>query len=146
LCFQLNLLCTSSIAFVLLKVRETNRFRQNLTHSQSLELSITKMLLCVVLVFGICYLPMAGSLLGANKLDPKLTYQIFLFGVLTTSVNSAVNFTIYCLMSSKFRSVLIELWNNPKARVTRNRRGTNATLYSSVYTVSTNSTGIEQAI
>jgi len=103
------------VLFLVLKIRKTNRRRQSLTQSHCTELSIARMLLCVVFVFGICYLPtLYVSFLFANvNSDFAFTYNVLLLAFLTTSVNSAVNFIIYCLMSQKFRETLVGLRRNP---------------------------------
>jgi len=65
----------------------------------------------VVLVFGICYFPAALAVVfNASNLDKELISKIYILAYVTTLVNSAVNFMIYCLMSPKFRSTFIKLW------------------------------------
>jgi len=96
------------------KIMKTNRLRQTLTQSHCAELSIAKMLLCVVFVFGMCYLPSVYfTVIYTHEKyysDEEFMFHLLLLSFLTSSVNSAINFIIYCLMSQKFRATLMGLW------------------------------------
>jgi len=81
-----------------------------MTQSQRAEISVTTTLLCVVFVFGICNLPSAYYYFKDME-DVTEYYGLFLFSYFAISINSSVNFMIYCLISQKFRQTLIRLWN-----------------------------------
>jgi len=88
------------------------------------------MLLCVVLVFGVSYLPTGIAKFGlhtSSNSNKELFYKIFAFGQFATSLNSSVNFIIYCVMSPNFRATFMELRRNPSGSAASRRRGTNST-------------------
>jgi len=95
-----------------------------MTRSQVTEISLAKMLLCVVLVFCVCNIPAIIRailfsvsdnsdlirLSDAGRLEVYFPYTILrIFDWLGIAINSAVNFFIYCLMSRTFRKALAEL-------------------------------------
>ena len=95
-----------------------------MTKSQVTEISLAKMLLCVVLVFGICNIPAIIRaiifaapnnpelirLSDAGRVEKYVPYTILrIVDWLCIAINSAVNFLIYCIMSRLFRKSLIDL-------------------------------------
>jgi len=81
--------------------------------------SITRMALAIVLVFGLCWLPVVIWALTwtftailkqhSNKVLVGIIYYTEYSGILTTVVNSSVNFIIYCLMGSTFRKTVCRI-------------------------------------
>ena len=81
-----------------------------MTQSQNTEISIAKMLLCVVLVFGICYFPSAYYFFMDMPDEEVENYDdLFSLSIFSKSVTSAVNFIVYCVMNKKFRETLMNL-------------------------------------
>ncbi|UYV71590.1 GPRNNA1 [Cordylochernes scorpioides] len=85
-------------------VQSATRSRNRLTCSQRHEIGLALMLFCVVVIFFVC------NLLGmvANILEHFQVYWKELVDVsnLLVSINSSVNFIIYCLFGKKFRRIL----------------------------------------
>jgi hypothetical protein len=78
------------------------------------EVDVTRMLLCVVLVFGICnsFEFVRQILIFANYFDPKLNYYEYTINHLSSVfyvLNSSVNFIICFLMVKKFRMSFLRL-------------------------------------
>jgi hypothetical protein len=91
-----------------------------MTSRQTAELSLTKLLLWIVLIFGISYMP---EFLSTLQLDIRgryptgdwrfpLTNFLEELSVLFVAINSASNFIIYCIVSAAFRKQLVECGRN----------------------------------
>nr|CAH0113098.1 unnamed protein product [Daphnia galeata] len=87
------------------QVREANRERSLLTNSQKREIGLATMLLCVVAVFFIFnILAMVVNIFEvANILVDEMTRV----SNLLVSVNSSVNFVIYCIFGDKFQRLFL---------------------------------------
>jgi len=101
--------------------------RSYLTSSQLADVSVTKMLLCTVLVFGICYaLLLVDSIMALiiafRELEPEnytkvMTFrkQSWILLEFLSVINSGSNFIIYCVMGKRFRAsltqMLVQFWN-----------------------------------
>ena len=97
-----------------------------MTTVETKEIKITRMLLCVVLVFGVCYsFEFARRIF--NYIDPKLDYPALInhLSSLFYVLNSAVNFIIYMLMVKKFRMKFCKMFS---FRTRRNSKKNDATL------------------
>lgn len=90
---------------IFFKVREANRQRSLLTNSQKREIGLATMLLCVVAVFFIFnILAMVVNIFeAANILVDEMTRV----SNLLVSVNSSVNFIIYCIFGDKFQRLFL---------------------------------------
>jgi len=82
------------------------------------EISITRMLLVVVLVFGICYFFefLRQILVFSKYFDPNEKYDAYIINHLSSLfyvLNSSVNFTIYLLMVQKFRDRFYQIFCRP---------------------------------
>ena len=78
--------------------------------------NVTLMIVTVVVVFIVCQLPLHLSrLVLALRYNSFLSvpftpyYIIYSIGELLVSVNSSVNFFIYCLLGQKFRLILVQV-------------------------------------
>lgn len=73
--------------------------------SQANEISITKVLLCIILIFLLCNL--LALILNFREAfgHGQSTNEIIHLSAFFVTINSAVNFLIYCLMGKKFRKV-----------------------------------------
>lgn len=91
--------------FCAAQVREANRERSLLTNSQKREIGLATMLLCVVAVFFIFnILAMVVNIFEvANILVDEMTRV----SNLLVSVNSSVNFVIYCIFGDKFQRLFL---------------------------------------
>ena len=91
--------------FCAAQVREANRERSLLTNSQKREIGLATMLLCVVAVFFIFnILAMVVNIFeAANILVDEMTRV----SNLLVSVNSSVNFVIYCIFGDKFQRLFL---------------------------------------
>jgi len=87
------------------QVRKANRERSLLTNSQKREIGLATMLLCVVAVFFIFnILAMAVNIFeAANILVDEMTRV----SNLLVSLNSSVNFIIYCIFGDKFQRLFL---------------------------------------
>ena len=115
------------------QVYESQKQCARLTKSQLSEISVAKMLLCVVGVFGICTAPVIIKAIvkevsgqdfvrpsDAGELETYYSHTILrIIHWLGIVVNSSVNFMIYCTMSTSFRKSLFSLYN----QILRNLRG-----------------------
>jgi len=63
------------------------------------------MLLCVVFVFGVCYTPSAYYFFYVEE-NAEAYDDLFTVSIFAKSLNSAVNFLIYCVMGPNFRMTL----------------------------------------
>jgi len=72
-----------------------------MTRTQKIEIFVAKMLLCVVLVLGICYVPDAIYFFLDKRDDMAPYNNLFWFGL--GMINAAVNFLIYALISRIFQ-------------------------------------------
>jgi hypothetical protein len=102
------------------QVRQTLKQHTELTQSQVAELSLARILLSVVLVFGLCNLPaMIRAIVfsisnedflhasDSGKLEKRLVYTVLRVGHwLLITLNSSLNFIIYCTVSPSFRESL----------------------------------------
>ncbi|GIY11039.1 FMRFamide receptor [Caerostris extrusa] len=89
-------------------VRRANKERQTLSRKQQEEFSLAMMLLCVVVVFLICNI----LALVINIIE---YFDIFLLPLVRVSnllvtVNSSVNFVIYCIFGRKFKRTFLVLF------------------------------------
>ncbi|GIY77573.1 FMRFamide receptor [Caerostris extrusa] len=89
-------------------VRRANKERQTLSRKQQGEFSLAMMLLCVVVVFLICNI----LALVINIIE---YFDIFLLPLVRVSnllvtVNSSVNFVIYCIFGRKFKRTFLVLF------------------------------------
>uniref|UniRef100_T1J193 G-protein coupled receptors family 1 profile domain-containing protein n=1 Tax=Strigamia maritima TaxID=126957 RepID=T1J193_STRMM len=101
-------LCLSLLnVFIWCQVQTANRERRRLSKHQRKEISLALMLLCVVVVFFICNcLALVVNILEAfNIINDNLTQM----SNLLVTVNSSVNFIIYCIFGQKFRRILQRL-------------------------------------
>lgn len=90
------------------QVREANRERQRLSRLQKKEISLAIMLLVVVVVFFICnILALVVSILEACQVYVDALTNT---GNFLVTVNSSVNFIIYCIFGQKFRRILIRMF------------------------------------
>ena len=88
-----------------------NRRRLDMSSSQIQEVSIAKMLFCIVIIFLLCnVVTIISHMMEAfggprpNELTAASNFLVLM--------NSATNFIIYCLLSRKFRVVLLTLARN----------------------------------
>lgn len=91
--------------FATFQVRKANRERSMLTNSQKREIGLATMLLCVVAVFFIFnILAMVVNIFeAANILVDEMTRV----SNLLVSLNSSVNFIIYCIFGDKFQRLFL---------------------------------------
>ncbi|KAG8186962.1 hypothetical protein JTE90_005737 [Oedothorax gibbosus] len=89
-------------------VRNASANRQHLTQRQQKELGLATMLICVVVVFFVCN---ALALL-VNVMELFDMYQPALVRVsnLLVTLNSSVNFLVYCIFGQKFRRMFLEMF------------------------------------
>ena len=81
------------------------------TQSETQEVSITKMLLAIVLVFFLCNLPKTIQYIAGTVKQTGLITNVANFLVI---INSAFNFVVYFLFSKQFRDPVICLLRHGK--------------------------------
>ncbi|XP_071042825.1 FMRFamide receptor-like [Parasteatoda tepidariorum] len=89
-------------------VRRANRERQTLSRKQEGEFSLAMMLLCVVVVFLTCNI-LALVINIIEYFDIFLPPLVRVSNLLVT-VNSSVNFVIYCIFGRKFKRTFLVLF------------------------------------
>ena len=98
--------------FLILAVRKSQRQRKDMNVKQSRENNVTIMLVSVVIVFIICQVP---ALVYNIAVATDNTYVQTTFGYQVLSsfrnflvtLNSAVNFLLYCALGQKFRRIFL---------------------------------------
>jgi len=90
------------------QTRQMNKTRKTMTHSQCHEVSIARMLLCIVILFLVCnsVTIISHMLESFDVPHPQELQSASNFLVL---LNAALNFVIYCFLSRNFRKVLLRL-------------------------------------
>ncbi|KAJ6640988.1 G-protein coupled receptor daf-37 [Pseudolycoriella hygida] len=82
--------------------------------------SVTKMLLCVVIVFGICYsFEFVRRVMNFAQKEYMMKYNYYDYIINTLAdifyvLNSSVNFIIYCVLGKSFRTVFFRVFNLAK--------------------------------
>ncbi|KAL7641811.1 UNVERIFIED_CONTAM: hypothetical protein RMT77_007685 [Armadillidium vulgare] len=99
------------------EVRLANNERQNLSRLQKKELGLAVMLLCVVIVFFLCNI-LAFIVNVLEMFNITLVYLTMISNLLVT-INSSVNFIIYCIFGQKFRRLFLQIFcfGNLRARM-----------------------------
>jgi len=94
--------------FIYKQVRQANLERAQLTHSQKKEISLATMLMVVVSVFFICNI----LALVVNILESVIKVEIIILNRISNllvTLNSSVNFIIYCIFGDKFKRIFYQL-------------------------------------
>jgi len=81
----------------------------SMTKSQRNDISISRMLICIVSVFLACNFLSAVFLLG-ELVGERISGEVNIVSEFLICVNSAVNFIIYCVMVKKFRRTSAKLF------------------------------------
>src|SRR5687768_5327573 len=84
--------------------------RKELSTSQANEISITKILLLIISTFLLCNL--LALVLNFREAFAKVrsSNELIVLSAFFVTINSAVNFLIYCVFGKKFRQVCREVW------------------------------------
>ncbi|XP_022235096.1 FMRFamide receptor-like [Limulus polyphemus] len=103
--------------FIWRTVKQANRYRQKLSLRQQKEISLATMLLCVVVVFLICNV----TAFIVNILEYFDVYWGSLANLsnLLVTLNSSVNFIIYCIYGHKFKQTLFLIFCKQKLQRTQ---------------------------
>merc|ERR1712038_1742565 len=89
------------------KIKRPSQIRTSVTRSQAREQGLATMLFCVVAVFFVCNL-LALVVNILEHLD-QTYHELTQTNNLLVTVNSSVNFIIYCIFSDKFKRMLSSL-------------------------------------
>lgn len=101
--------------FLILAVRRSRRQRKDMNVKQSRENNITIMLVSVVIVFIICQVPALvynlAFAINNRYVEIDFGYQVLskIRNFLVT-LNSAVNFLLYCALGQKFRRIFLHIF------------------------------------
>ncbi|GAB1606673.1 FMRFamide receptor-like [Argonauta hians] len=119
LCLYLPIMCfipLTSLAviniFLILAVKRSQRQRRDMNVRQSRENNVTLMLVSVVIVFMICQVPAliynTAYAIDSERVSNRSAWIIlsFIRNYLVT-LNSAINFLLYCALGQKFRRIFI---------------------------------------
>lgn len=119
LCLYLPIMCfipLTSLAviniFLILAVKRSQRQRRDMNVRQSRENNVTLMLVSVVIVFMICQVPAliynTAYAIDSNMVSTTSGWIILsLIRNYLVTLNSAINFLLYCAFGQKFRRIFI---------------------------------------
>ncbi|XP_040578439.2 FMRFamide receptor [Lepeophtheirus salmonis] len=89
-------------------IRAANTMRAKLSRHQKREISSATMLMCVVWAFFICnILPLVVNILELLKIEKTALTNL---SNLLVTLNSSVNFIIYCIFGDKFKRIFLKLF------------------------------------
>ena len=93
---------------IYLQVRLANKELQRLSRLQRKELSLAVMLLFVVIVFFVCNI--LALIVNVLEMMGITIFMLTMLSNLLVTVNSSVNFIIYCIFGQKFRRLFLQLF------------------------------------
>jgi len=100
-----------------MEIRKATAIRNSLSRSQKREIGLAMMLLCVVLVFFLCnILALIVNILELFG-EYDITWLTKINNLLVT-LNSSVNFVIYCIFGDKFKRIFTNLFLSMLGRET----------------------------
>lgn len=94
--------------FIYREVRAANHERQQLSHLQRKEIGLAVMLLVVVSVFFICNV--LAFIINVLELLNITIEELTMSSNLLVTINSSVNFIIYCIFGQKFRKLFLKMF------------------------------------
>ncbi|KAK3858561.1 hypothetical protein Pcinc_035259 [Petrolisthes cinctipes] len=94
--------------FIYKRVRQANEERQQLTRLQKKEIGLAVMLLVVVSVFFLCNL--LAFIINLLEMMGIEINELTLTSNLLVTINSSVNFIIYCIFGQKFRRMVLKMF------------------------------------
>jgi len=103
------------------EVRLAQSLRADLSRTQARELGLASMLLCVVMVFLLCNFP--AMVVNILEHFGHQYHPLTQTNNLLVTINSSVNFIIYCIFGHKFKRIFITLICGAMSRG-RNTQGT----------------------
>ncbi|KAG0710790.1 FMRFamide receptor [Chionoecetes opilio] len=113
--------------FIYREVRAANHERRQLSRLQKKEIGLAVMLLVVVSVFFVCNV--LAFIINILELMAIVIDELTMTSNLLVTINSSVNFIIYCIFGQKFRKLLLQMFcSSLLPRVARN-----ATMESAVF-------------
>uniref|UniRef100_A0A6A7G2Q3 FMRFamide receptor-like n=1 Tax=Hirondellea gigas TaxID=1518452 RepID=A0A6A7G2Q3_9CRUS len=95
-------------AFIYKQVRLANLEMQHLSRLQKKELSLAVMLLVVVIVFFFCNV--LAFIVSVLELFQIAINELTILNNFLVTVNSSVNFIIYCIFGQKFRRLFLQIF------------------------------------
>lgn len=101
----MKLMCRALLYF---QVRAANHERQQLSRLQRKEIGLAVMLLVVVSVFFICNV--LAFIINVLELMDIVIDELTMVSNLLVTINSSVNFIIYCIFGQKFRKVFLKMF------------------------------------
>lgn len=90
------------------QVRAANHERQQLSRLQRKEIGLAVMLLVVVSVFFVCNV--LAFIINILELMNIVVDELTMASNLLVTINSSVNFIIYCIFGQKFRKLLLQMF------------------------------------
>lgn len=101
---------------LILELHRCKEMWSQLSRNQKKEQKITKLPICIVVLFLVCGAPaLAVNVLDAAQIHLGSHWDLMItIGNLLIMVNSATNFIIYCLVGKDFRNALIHLFVRKK--------------------------------
>ncbi|XP_063867233.1 FMRFamide receptor-like isoform X2 [Scylla paramamosain] len=94
--------------FIYREVRAANHERQQLSRLQRKEIGLAVMLLVVVSVFFLCNV--LAFIINILELMAIVVEELTMTSNLLVTINSSVNFIIYCIFGQKFRKLLLQMF------------------------------------
>ncbi|CAL4059958.1 unnamed protein product, partial [Meganyctiphanes norvegica] len=94
--------------FIYREVRTANHQRNQMSRVQKKEIGLAMMLMVVVIIFFICNL--LAFVINILELIEFVVDELTQFSNLLVTINSSVNFIIYCIFGQKFRKYFLKLF------------------------------------
>lgn len=102
-------------AALLRAINRSRNQRQQMSTTATREHNLTVMLVAVIVVFLVCQFPtivdnILVAIVGEERHDGVVQYQLlYIFSTTLVTINSSLNFALYCLFGKKFRMVLCHI-------------------------------------
>lgn len=102
-------------AALLRAINRSRNQRQQMSTTATREHNLTVMLVAVIVVFLVCQFPtivdnILVAIVGEERHDGVVQYQLlYILSTTLVTINSSLNFVLYCLFGKKFRMVLCHI-------------------------------------
>ncbi|XP_022256354.1 FMRFamide receptor-like [Limulus polyphemus] len=89
-------------------VQRANRNRRRLTRQQENEINLAMMLFCIVGIFFVCNI--LALIVNIMEYFGEVIHSMVAVSNLLVTINSSVNFIIYCIYGQKFKTMFLRMF------------------------------------